>query len=479
MEIRAKVALTLPNKFYKVILRYDTFEKATYDAYLIASVVVNSTSEAEAFDYINDITGDGSLNAHFKKLYKKISGLTPEQVKGILKNSLFPVTVIDKTHHFKYYEMFDATRMDNKVFPGNLERQNNLLINLVMPKDENAKFLDINFETEDGLLKKDNYNAIFSEEGIKVDLDNNNYLKISNEAFKRVFESEELPNSVWMPKIKYEIKDGNWNVLTADVVNAWDKEKFIYKNEEGNLAILYNDYIKIIEVVSAYELLFYKETRYDFTRKNRDICQHATEYLLRTGNINTYKTRSLIQLVSLVSDLEAQKVVQYILSRKNSKEFAEFGIKLIKNGLELHWEKEVLLRIKALIPQNEFKYLYKINSDLNFEISDLLNMDESVLNEADKIRVHAYIADKENILKAIKIILGDIATSGVREKLKKLQKDEVVNSVKKFLNEYQGHNVGNLEELSNENLKKEYNKILTMYNNQYAKVKERCNKLND
>ena len=121
MEIRAKVALSLPNKFYKVVLKYDTFEKATYDSYLVASIVANAKNEKDAMEYIDEITGNGSLNPHFKKLYEEISKMTKEQVEGILKDSLYPITVVDKSHHFKYYEMFDATRMNNKVFPGNLE----------------------------------------------------------------------------------------------------------------------------------------------------------------------------------------------------------------------------------------------------------------------------------------------------------------------------------------------------------------------
>ena len=54
MEIRAKVALSLPNKFYKVVLKYDTFEKATYDSYLVASIAANAKNEKDAMEYIDD-----------------------------------------------------------------------------------------------------------------------------------------------------------------------------------------------------------------------------------------------------------------------------------------------------------------------------------------------------------------------------------------------------------------------------------------
>lgn len=478
MEIRAKVALSLPNKFYRVILKYDTFEKATYDSYLIASVVANTKSEKEAMKYIDEITGNGSLNHHFKKLYEEISKMTKEQVQGILKDSLYPITVVDKSHHFKYYEMFKATRMDNKVFPGNLEN-NKDLATMIMPKDRDAKFLSIEFEIEDGTVKKDNYNAIFSDDKIEVDLDDGQYYPISKNDFLSVFEKEGTIESEYMPKIGCEITDGNWNVLTKSVADTWGKDKFTYKTEDDNIAVLLSDCIKVTEVISAYDLLFYKETRYNFSTKNQEQCLEAIRYLKSSKNINEYKTKNLITLLSVIPDINAQQIVQYILSRKNSKEIAEFGLMLIKSGLEKGWEKEVLLSIKNSVAQREYKYLYRISSNLNFEVTDLLDIDEADLVEADKIRVMAYISEKNNILKEIKMMIGDMTTSGVRQKLKKLQKDNVINSVKTFLNEYQGHNEGELENMSIEQLKKEYKKIKSMYNGNYAKVKERCDKLED
>ena len=278
MEIRAKVALSLPNKFYKVVLKYDTFEKATYDSYLVASIVANAKNEKDAMEYIDEITGNGSLNPHFKKLYEEISKMTKEQVEGILKDSLYPITVVDKSHHFKYYEMFDATRMDNKVFPGNLENNPNLA-NMLMPKDREAKFLSLEFETEDGTVKKDNYNAIFSEKEIKVDLDDGQYYPISKENFFSVFDNEGEVTSEWMPKVGYEITAGNWNVLTKGVADTWGKDRLTYKTEEGNLAVLLNDCIKETEVIKAYDLLFYKETRYNFSAQNQKKCLEAVRFL--------------------------------------------------------------------------------------------------------------------------------------------------------------------------------------------------------
>ena len=120
-----------------------------------------------------------------------------------------------------------------------------------------------------------------------------------------------------------------------------------------------------------------------------------------------------------------------------------------------------------------------INNDLGFEITDLLDIDDEDLTENDKNRKNEYLTERSNLVKEIKLIIGDMTTSGVRQKLKTLQKDNVVNSVKKFLNKYQGHYDGELESMSLEQIKKEYNVIKTMYNGDYSKVKERCDKLEE
>ena len=478
MELRAKVALSLPNKFYTITLKYDTFEKATYDAYLIASLVANAPNEEEAMQYIDDITGNGSLNPHFRNLYDEISKMTKEQINGILEDSLYPITVVDKSHHFKYYEMFNVSRMNNKVFSGNLEN-NPKLAEMIMPKEKGTKFLSIEFEGKEGNIQKDNYNAIFYDNAIGVDLGDGQYYSISKDNFLEVFDNDNNLQSNFMPKIGKIASPGNWNVLTKAVVDTWGKNKLTYKDNEGNLAVLQQDCIKVTEVITAFDLFFYKETRYDFIANNRERCENALDFLMASKNINEFKNKSLASLIYASGEKKAQAVVQFFLDRKDSKEIAEIGLKLIKSGLEKGWDKNILIAIKKFTPQNDYPYLYRINSNLNFSVTDLLNIDNIDLTEADLIKKKAYLAEKENLINAIKMMMGDITTSGVREKIKRLQKDNVVTIVKKFLNENQGHNEGKYASMSLEDLKKEYEKLKTMYNGNFAKIRERCDKLDN
>ncbi len=472
MEIRARVSLSLPSTFYKVTLKYDTFQKATYDSYLIASLIANAKTKKEAMKYIDEITGKGSLNPHFKKLYDEISSFSKEQIDGILQNSLFPITVVNQKYHFKYYPMFDATRMENKVYDGNLKDQEEILKQLIMPKDDKIKFLSIDYYEEPAKVKLDNYNAVFSDKCIKVDLDNNQYYEISKDDFSKVYVNDVDSLEGFLGIVGNEITDGNWNVLSKSIIGTFNKANYRYKDSKGVHTVLNNDCIKTIEIINVFGLFFYKETRYDYSLRNASKCEDAVKYLMESRNINEFKTKTLIYLLASVSDKTAQSVVQYILNRKDSKEISELGMKLIKSGLEKGWEENILKSIKRQMPMSEYKYLYRINPNLGFEIEDILDIDDIELTESDRIRKKEYSSEKENLLKNINLWIGDMTNSGIREKIKSLEKSSLKDSVKRFLDKRTGHNKKDYKNMSMIQLKKEYDEIRVMYTGDYQKMVE-------
>ena len=64
--------------------------------------------------------------------------------------------------------------------------------------------------------------------------------------------------------------------------------------------------------------------------------------LFENKSINEFKTKSLIVILGMCEDLEAQECLNYILERKESKELSQFGIMLLMQGLEKKWSPEVL-----------------------------------------------------------------------------------------------------------------------------------------
>lgn len=479
MEIQAKVALSLPNTFYKLSLKYDTFQKATYDSYIIASLVANTQNEIKAHEYINEITGKGSLNSHFKKLYENISKLTEEQINGILVNSLFPITVVDQKHHFKYYPMFNATRMENKVYSGNLIDNQEFLKQLIMPVGDDIKFLSLESLHEDGQLKTDNYNAVFSNDGIKVDLGEGNYYPISKEDFSKVYKNDIETLDGYLGSIGKTISEGNWNVLSKAIVDSLKNNQYRFKDSKGRHCVLTNDFIKTVEIIKVFDLYFYKENKYQFNKKNKEICEDAIEYLMKSKNINEYKTKSLIYLISSADEKIQQQVIQYILGRKDSKELSEVGLRLIKSGLEKGWERDVLISIKKQISPSEFKYLYRINDNLEFKVEDLLDIDNADLNSIDKKRKEKYLSEIDNMLKQINLWIGEITNSGIREKIKNINKSELKDRVKKFVDRRTGHNKLDYVSMNMDRLKKEYEEIKDFYGGDFRKIQKELSELED
>ena len=476
MEIKARVALSLPNTFYKIILHYDTYQKATYDSYLVAALIKNAKNQKEAFKYIDEICGQGSLNGHFKRLYEEISQFSKAQIEGILKNSLYPVTmkVVD---HFKYYEMFNASRFKNKVFEGNLYKNQKFLKETMMPKDENTTFLDIQFEKEDGTVKRDVYDAIFSEEKILVNLDDNTFLPISKKEFDKVYEGQTMDIHYYPGKVGDEITDGQWNALSQTVIDATNKERFVFKDLDGNVVSIFNEYIKVTTVISVFGIYFFKETKYDFVKTNADIIQDAVRNLLYNGWINEYKTKSLVRMLSVICDEMAKSAVEYILHRKDSKEIAEVGLSLINRGFEKGWEKESLLSMKKFATPQDINNLYRLDNTLGFDIDDLLLVDKNILSEADSIQVKAYEQKRENIIDQMNKMVGEIMNSGVREKMKSLKtKDAVYKQLNDFIKERSAHlrkdyGAMNLNQLANE-----CEQIRRVFEGPFQKIKARLEK---
>ena len=470
MQIHARVSLSLPNKFYRTILKYDTFQKATYDSYIIACLIQNAKTKKEAMEYIDEVTGNGSLNPHFKKLYDEISEFTPEQVDGIIRNSLFPVTMVEKGH-FKYYEMFNATRFNDKVYDGNLRDQEEFLKQRLLPKEDGIKFLSLEFEEGDGTVKKDTYDAVFSDTGITVNLDNNQYYPISKEDFYKVYEVENLDLSEYNGVVGSQITSGQWYVLTQNVLDSFKKDQFSYRDKNGNYAVILSEYIKVTEVISVFDLHFYKETKYEFTKANKEIIEEAVKQLMDNGWANNYKVKSLVRMLYFINDEIAKSVVEYVLKRKDSKEVAEFGMKIIKSGFVKGWPKEVLLSIKRSVVPSDYKYLYLIDSDLGFVVEDFLDIDDADLVEIHRLQKKAYLQERNNLIKDITMWLGEICSvSGIRERSKKLQKNQTVIALNEFIKKYSAHSRINWEDKSTDELKKEHEYIKNIYNGVYQKV---------
>ena len=413
---------------------------------------------------------------HFKNLYDEISKFSKDQIDRILASSLYPVTM-HVVNHFKYYPMFDATRFNGKVYQGNLFLNKDFLVDTLMPKRDDVTFVDIGFEEEPGSVKKDVYDAIFSEKNISVDLDNNSFMPISKYEFDKVYEGQNVDINSYRGKIGEEITKGQWNVLSQTYLDAIKHEKFTYQNKDEDIASIFSEYIKVTSVINVFGIYFFKETKYDFSKNNASIIDEALGQIFSQRWINEYKTKSLANMIAVVPDNSAKEAIEYVLVRKDSKEIAELGLKLIKNGFDSGWNRDSLMVMKKFASPEYLSCLYKANWFLDFTINELLLVEKNLLTSDDLDRVNDYINKRNNVIDQMDKMVGNIMNSGIREKMKSLKtKDSVYKQLNDFIKESSAHLRKDYESMPFEKLTKIYENIKRVYEGPYQNIKSRLEK---
>lgn len=461
MKLQAKILLNLPKSLNTICLSYNTYEKATFDQYLVASIVYRCVTEKKINEYIDSITGKGSLNNHFKKLATKIIKMDKEAIERILENSMYPITKIDKTHKYIYYPDFNISIIGNKVHNGNIcdlsiEKLKDLLL-------INYDLISFEVEQKDN-TKIDTYNVKIDRK-ITINLLNNYAIDVSSAEFMKFYKSPNIDFSKYKGLVKAECDDeNNWNMLTEKSYNAIVNNQRTFIDQKGNLCILNDDYIKNVEILNYSGLYFYKERKLEFSKKNYLYCSLALKYLFDYSYINEIKTKTLIAILKNVEDFEAQMTINYILSRKESKELAQLGLDLINKGIEKKWSDESLITIKKYSSSKDLNTIYRINSEIDYTLSEIISIDEQILKDKHLNMKKSYFNERTSKIKMIEEILGKVTGKALREKVKKIPKqaDEDIKAFTKLCNNLFAHNKEALEDLSDEKLNNKLDKCIKL-----------------
>ena len=184
MSLQVSLKLKLSKQIKKIKVKYNTFEKATYDEYLICSLALrtlNDTNQDETvFEYIDDITGEGSLNKHFRNIYARVKNFSKEQLSKIMTNSMIPTLKIDEKNRYEYYPQLNVSVFNKKIYQGDLGIYNNLPQIIMI----NEEIIDMSIETVKDDTKPEQYSVTFDEkENVRVRL-LNDYLPIDNKNFE-------------------------------------------------------------------------------------------------------------------------------------------------------------------------------------------------------------------------------------------------------------------------------------------------------
>ncbi len=461
MKLQAKILLNLPKSLNTICLSYNTYEKATFDQYLVASIVYRCVTEKKINGYIDSITGKGSLNNHFKKLATKIMKMDKEAIERILENSMYPITKIDKTHKYIYYPDFNISIIGNKVHNGNIcdlsiEKLKDLLL-------INYDLISFEVEQKDN-TKIDTYNVKIDEK-ITINLLNDYTIDVSSDVLMKFYESPNIDFSKYKGIVKTECDNyDNWNMLTEKSYNAIVNNPRTFVDQNGNLCILNDDYIKNEEILNHFGLYFYKERRLDFNKNNSMYCSLALKYLFDNSYINEIKTKTLIAILKNVNDFDSQKTINYILSRKESKELSLLGLDLICRGIEKGWSDESLIAIKKFASSKDLSTIYRINNEIEYSLTEIISIENQILNDKHQNMKKNYFKERKNKIRMIQDILGLVIGKALREKVKKIpnQSDKDIKEFTKLCNNLFAHNKESLSDLGDEKLKNKLDKCIKL-----------------
>jgi hypothetical protein len=440
MSLQINLKLKLSKTKKRITVKYNTFEKATYDEFLISSVALRSKNSVEALKYIDDITGAGSLNSHFKHLYQKISAFSEDQLNKIMQNSMFPILKIDDSNWYYYYPQLDVSEYRSHVYKGDLAKYDNLAEEILYISED---IIDLQVSEERSIDNPEPYEVELDRNQVKVKIQKN-LIEISSDLFASLISNELNSINQYQGTMHTEAQGDRWSILNDSTIeNLFKNENYYY--DGGDHYQIKTDCVRKTTVALINGLYIYRETIIQYVN-NRSLCEKVIDVMLEKRILSEMRVESLLKLIQNIDEVKAQRVVNNILERVNSKEMSMFGLKLLGHGLYREWSKTALQKLLAFAYGRQIEDVYKADSELDYSIDQLLSLDKSILSIKHVKEVEKYNQDLQKIKDAITNITGEVTVSGLREKIKTLEANDDTRKFSKLCNDLIGHvkkNLGN------------------------------------
>lgn len=445
MKLNLKLKLTLPTTVYPTYLTTQTYEKASFDQYLIASLAYHEPDEAKATAYIESLVGQGSLNPHFVSLYAKLHQFSPEDLKKILENSEYPIRKIDSSHSIVYFQGLDISLYCNQACSGNLSQAPDAAEKL-LPTYEGER---VSFEISAGSSRalSDVYDVHFEDEEITVGLLPNYFAKISEADFNAAFiDRPEAPEN-YEGIYERELDGQEWSFLdpvTALSLNASENNGFYFDKHFCNIAF---GLVRRYHVAPFHGFYIYAMERLAYKELTPDFADMTLTYLRGSHRLSELSISELKELFPLAKPNNVISAFNDILLAKDSTEIARYASSFLKPENAGSWSHQVLVKIKDSCPMEVLPLLYQCAPGL-FKLQDLLYLPAGTLSKEDSAKVEAYWNDREAKIKSISAIYGEIDASGVREQSKRLESNPEVKRFRFLINRNQAHNKDNINKLN-------------------------------
>ena len=434
MKIQISLRLRLTKQKKTIKVSYHTFETATYDRYLAASLALRAKSAKEAKQYIDDITGQGSLNAHFASLYEEMVKLTDSDLRSILRNSQVPILKIDASNWYDYYPELDVSIFKRHAYKGDLGEYPNVIEIIQIQEEIVDKTIELNktFDRPETYLVELTDNAItatFFDDKVTIPPD--------VFAERLVAEIKDLQG--YQGAVRDEAEGNGWFVLTPTKLNNLAMTSTCFYDDAGNHCCIRNMDIRKTVIALINGLYIYKETIVPY-EKNPDLCAKVLDVIANNSIVRSSSVGTILLLLRNVDVKKAQKFINENFGKTYfPKEIADFVMRMIQFGNTSKWHKAILQELLHKCDGSFYPMLYRIDSSLSFTIEQLITLDSALLTEEDNKKVEEYWNDVKEMQESIRQIVGAVTTSGLRERSKVLKADNDTRRFTKLCNDLIGH----------------------------------------
>lgn len=442
MSLQVLLMLKLNKELKCIKVTYNTFEKATFDEYLAASIALHTDGEEAAHGYIDDITGAGSLNAHLKNMYANASKLDEAQLEAVMNNSMYPVLKIDTSNKYDYYPELNVSVFHNKVYEGDFGLYPDVVKHLYIKES----VIDCSVNRVKQFYRPEPYTVTFQDDAFKLKLIDK-WLDMPNELFAAAYTNQLNTIDKYQGTVHSGVDGTGWKILTNSTIGNMFSSKNFYYDEDGDHCLIREEDVRKTVISKVANLHIYKEQIIPY-QSNREVCQQALAVLRKNNSVNEMKTKSLVKILANCDDLAAQDTINYVLQRKDSKELAQLGLTLLANGLEKNWSQTTHLAFLKFAEAHQLSAVYKTNPHFDYSIDQLLAVNPDYLTDKHRKTVDAYKQDLDNKREQYKKIIGDVTARSLRDNVKKLKATDDTKRFTKLTNNLIGHSKINIANAS-------------------------------
>ena len=455
------IIINLPLKFdihmNSFVVEYNKYEEPTFDQFILSSLASNTNSNKVVGEkYIDKITGKGSLNEHFKKLYEKILTFNQKQLNDVLNNMQYPISVTDRSNKYKFNEELNISIFKGKVYEGNLG---------YFSEEELSKILDISnivkikTEEKEQEEERENYQVEFKDDEIFININKETSIPVTYDNFedwvdtRLTIESEEL--DAYLLK---DVNGGEWTALDDAKFNNMKNVREAFRNKQKEHCEIVNNKIKVTKIAMYKDIYIYCEEHRNYLN-DIEMCEMVLSTILKNNSQDKYNQNLILDIIKKSGYSKAKEVLNKLLEKIKHGTLIDYAKEIIiKEKSAVGWNNDILQKFKT--DRKVLPLIYATREEIDYTIEELLRIEnitldeKKILRDADIKKLEEYKKNREELIKTYQMIIGMVTSSGIREKRKILTSSDETREFTKLANKHIGHASDDIIDLPLEEIEK-------------------------